>query len=207
MQRLITVKRRLPGLLYVQHTPSSYYVTSRKLHTSRSSQQESQSGYSQAMYLEWKRDPQAVHESWRKYFESGGAPSSAAASSSAVESPVLVPIASARLPSLPDAVPLESSEDVMDHMKIQLLVRAYQARGHHIAKLDPLGILDPDLDPETPKELKLSYYGFKDNDLDKTFTLGPGALPGIGQSKLTLQQIVDHLKHIYCKYLQFVYSC
>ncbi|KAG2188029.1 hypothetical protein INT44_000780 [Umbelopsis vinacea] len=198
MQRLITVKRRLPGLLYAQHTPSSYYVTSRKLHTTRTSSQQD-SGYSQAMYSEWKRDPQAVHESWRKYFESGGAPSSgAAASSSTVESPVLVPIASARLPSLPDAVPLESSEDVMDHMKIQLLVRAYQARGHHIAKLDPLGILDPDLDPEAPKELKLSYYGFKDNDLEKTFTLGPGALPGIGQSKLTLQQVVDHLKHIYC---------
>jgi 2-oxoglutarate dehydrogenase E1 component len=152
------------------------------------------------MYTEWKRDPQAVHESWRKYFESGGAPSSTAASSSTAESPVLVPIGSARLPSLPDAVPLESSEDVMDHMKIQLLVRAYQARGHHIAKLDPLGILDPDLDPETPKELKLSYYGFKDNDLEKTFTLGSGSLPGIGQTKLTLQQIVDHLKHIYCEY-------
>jgi 2-oxoglutarate dehydrogenase E1 component len=207
MQRLITVKRRLPSLLYYQHTPTGYYVTTRKLHTSRTrSQQELQSGYSQAMYAEWKRDPQGVHESWRKYFESGGVPSNKAAASSKVESPVLVPFGSARLPSLPDAVPLETSEDVMDHMKIQLLVRAYQARGHHIAKLDPLGILDPDLDPETPKELKLSNYGFKDHDLDRTFTLGPGSLPGIGQSKLTLRQIVDHLQRIYCKCLYSSYS-
>ena len=28
---------------------------------------------------------------------------------------------------------------------MQLLVRAYQVRGHHVADLDPLGILDPDV--------------------------------------------------------------
>ena len=30
--------------------------------------------------------------------------------------------------------------DVTDHLKVQLLVRAYQVRGHHKAKIDPLGI-------------------------------------------------------------------
>ena len=46
---------------------------------------------------------------------------------------------------------------------MQLLVRAYQVRGHHVAEqpeLDPLGILDADLADVKPPELELSRYGF-----------------------------------------------
>ena len=40
-------------------------------------------------------------------------------------------------------IPVDSQgvdNDVTDHLKVQLLVRAYQVRGHHKAKIDPLGI-------------------------------------------------------------------
>jgi 2-oxoglutarate dehydrogenase E1 component len=202
MQRLTNANRHVPRLLTNQYARclSSYHVTSRKLHSSNTKRQESQSSYAQAMYEEWQRNPQSVDAAWGKYFESGGVPAKAESSrSSSQPTSIFYPAASARLPNLPDAVPLDSSEDITDHMKIQLLVRAYQARGHHIAKLDPLGILDPDLDPNTPSELKLSHYGFTENDLGKKFTLGPESLPDLGSTKLTLREIIDHLKKVYCK--------
>ena len=60
--------------------------------------------------------------------------------------------------------------------QVQLLVRAYQVRGHHVADLDPLGIMDPDLSDSVPPELELSHYGFTERDLDKQIALGPGIL-------------------------------
>ncbi|KAG0241728.1 2-oxoglutarate dehydrogenase E1 component, partial [Mortierella polycephala] len=92
------------------------------------------------------------------------------------------------------------SSDVIDHLKIQLLVRAYQVRGHHIARLDPLGISNAELATISPRELEISHYGFNEKDLDRVFSLGPGILPGFlntGSNK-TLREIIRDLKSIYC---------
>lgn len=51
--------------------------------------------------------------------------------------------------------------------QVQLLVRAYQVRGHHTADLDPLGILNADLSADVPSELELAHYGWTEADLDK----------------------------------------
>ena len=86
-------------------------------------------------------------------------------------------------------------------MKVQLLVRAYQVRGHHRSKLDPLGILSPDLNHDAP-ELDISFYGFKESDLDRAFYLGQGILHGFRSEStqtLTLRDIVSKLKSTYCK--------
>ncbi|KAI9009966.1 oxoglutarate dehydrogenase, E1 component [Phycomyces nitens] len=158
--------------------------------------------YIEEMYEAWLKDPSAVHLSWQVYFRNmanGVSPSEAY-----TPPPTLVPSGSARLPVLPGAgmsSPMNaSSKEVIDHMKIQLLVRAYQVRGHHIANLDPLGIQHADLTSATPPELSYSYYGFSEKDLDRKFTLGPGILPalGNGDKELTLREIVDVLKKIYC---------
>jgi 2-oxoglutarate dehydrogenase E1 component len=91
---------------------------------------------------------------------------------------------------------------VLPLLQVQLLVRAYQVRGHHIAKLDPLGINDVDLADHNPAELELNYYGWTEKDLDKEFTLGPGILPRYaetGKDKMTLREIVGELKKMYCE--------
>ncbi|KAI8891013.1 oxoglutarate dehydrogenase, E1 component [Backusella circina FSU 941] len=158
----------------------------------------SSANYIEEMYEAWLKDPSSVHLSWQVYFKNmanGVSPSQAYS-----PPPTIVPSASARLPVLPGAGFSGASSDVIDHMKIQLLTRAYQVRGHHIANLDPLGIQHADLDSSTPPELAHTYYGFKDRDLDRTFTIGPGILPAFTSSgaTLTLREIIDHLKKIYC---------
>ncbi|KAI9495794.1 oxoglutarate dehydrogenase, E1 component [Zychaea mexicana] len=144
--------------------------------------------YIEEMYEAWLHDPSSVHISWQVYFKNmknGVQPGQAY-----MAPPTLVPSGSARLPSLPsDVVAGASDLEVLDHMKIQLMVRAYQVRGHHIANLDPLGILNADLQDSSPPELSPKFYGFTEKDLDRTFTLGPGILPAYGtdSKKMTLR--------------------
>lgn len=87
--------------------------------------------------------------------------------------------------------------------QVQLLVRAFQVRGHHIANLDPLGINQPDLDSTMPPELTIENYGWSEKDLDKEFELGAGILPRFkeaGQQKMTLRKIIETCKKIYCEW-------
>jgi 2-oxoglutarate dehydrogenase complex dehydrogenase (E1) component-like enzyme len=80
-------------------------------------------------------------------------------------------------------------------------------RGHHVAELDPLGILDTDLQDVQPPELELSHYGFTERDLDKQITLGPGILPHFAtedRKTMSLGEIIKTLKRIYCKFLLLV---
>jgi len=75
-------------------------------------------------------------------------------------------------------------------------------RGHHVAELDPLGILDADLADTKPPELELSRYGFTERDLDKDISLGPGILPHFAtedRKSMKLREIISLCKRIYCK--------
>ncbi|ETN77778.1 oxoglutarate dehydrogenase (succinyl-transferring), E1 component [Necator americanus] len=92
-----------------------------------------------------------------------------------------------------------SLQSVSDHLKVQLLIRSYQTRGHNIADLDPLGINSADLDDTIPPELELSFYGFGERDLDREFLLPPTTFIGGEKSSLTLREILHRLKQIYCK--------
>ncbi|KAJ9318530.1 hypothetical protein DTO271D3_1192 [Paecilomyces variotii] len=148
------------------------------------------------------QDPESVHVSWRTYFknmESGKMPISQAFQ----PPPTLIPPPAGGVPSVMPGAGLGADNDLTEHLKVQLLVRAYQARGHHKAKIDPLGIRG---DSEAfgyndPKELHLDHYGFTEADLDKEFTLGPGILPRFAtesRKKMTLREIIDACEKIYC---------
>jgi 2-oxoglutarate dehydrogenase E1 component len=98
---------------------------------------------------------------------------------------------------------LSQGTDVTKHLKVQLLVRAYQARGHHKAKIDPLGIRGEAeaFGYSKPKELELDHYGFTERDLDEEFDLGPGILPRFateGRKKMSLREIIAACEKIYC---------
>ncbi|KAI8361404.1 2-oxoglutarate dehydrogenase complex E1 component mitochondrial precursor [Mortierella sp. GBAus27b] len=151
--------------------------------------------YVEEMYSAWLKDPKSVHLSWQIYFRNQSQGMSSSQSFQAA--PAIPP--SGGVPSLVPGAQAGSS-DVIDHLKIQLLVRAYQARGHHIANVDPLGLNNADFGHSSPRELDITHYGFSARDLDRTFSLGPGILPGFlsAGGNQTLREIVDHLKAIYC---------
>lgn len=119
--------------------------------------------------------------------------------------PTIVPQPEGGVPALSSfAGPSTSGDsDISSHLKTQLLVRAYQARGHHKAKIDPLNIKNEadQFGYGDPKELKLDHYGFTEADLDKEFELGPGILPRFKteqRQKMTLREIVEACEKIYC---------
>lgn len=156
--------------------------------------------YVDEMYMAWKKDPSSVHLSWQVYFknmEGNGPPSQAFQAP-----PTIVPTPTGGIPSIVPGANLGSNTDVTKHLKVQLLVRAYQVRGHHKAKIDPLGIrLEGDLRQARPRELELEHYQFTEQDLDDEYTLGPGILPRFatgGREKMTLREIVAACERIYC---------
>ncbi|KAH7904950.1 thiamine diphosphate-binding protein [Hygrophoropsis aurantiaca] len=151
--------------------------------------------YIEEMYKHWRQDPKSVHVSWNVYFSGmeKGLPSPKA----------FQPPPGLMAPPADGAPALHASggAELDDHLKVQLLVRAYQVRGHHVAELDPLGILDADLADVNPPELELSRYGFTERDLDKQIALGPGILPHFAtedRKTMTLGEIIKLLKRIYC---------
>jgi 2-oxoglutarate dehydrogenase E1 component len=160
--------------------------------------------YIDEMYLQWKEDPKSVHVSWQVYFknmESGDMPMSQAFT----PPPNLVPPPAGGVAfNMPGAgMSVGQGSDIMNHLKVQLLVRAYQARGHHKANIDPLGIRREakEFGYSKPKELQLEYYNFSEKDLDTEYTLGPGILPRFkreGREKMTLREIVAACERVYC---------
>ncbi|VDM71573.1 unnamed protein product, partial [Strongylus vulgaris] len=136
------------------------------------------------MYESWKEDPKSVHASWDAYFrnvEGGAAPGQA----------YQAPPAAFGAAGVPGVLPVAT---ISEHLKVQLLIRSYQTRGHNIADLDPLGINSADLDDTIPPELELSFYGFGERDLDKEFVLPPTTFIGGEKPSLTLREILHRLK-------------
>ncbi|KAH0301233.1 2-oxoglutarate dehydrogenase E1 component, partial [Aureobasidium melanogenum] len=132
--------------------------------------------YIDEMYMEWKRDPKSVHVSWQVYFrnmEKGDMPISQAFQ----PPPTIVPAPEGGAPGFsPTAAAGVGDSDLTNHLKVQLLVRAYQARGHHKAKIDPLGIRNEasQFGYSNPRELNLEHYNFTEADMEQEFSLGPG---------------------------------
>ena len=110
------------------------------------------------MYYSWKEDPSSVHASWRSVFsrmDAGALPGQ-----SFVPPPSLnagQSLASSAVPA--GAVGLSAAAQ-SDVTKVMQLINAYQARGHNVADLDPLGMYDADLDGTIPPDLELANYGF-----------------------------------------------
>ncbi len=159
------------------------------------------------LYARYRRDPASVDPSWITFFN-GLADDEAAllqdlAGASWQESHHQIIGAKSD-----DDIPAKAAKDAKPAKKADVpaaggeaahalnsihalqLIRAYRARGHQVAQLDPLNLHDPESHPE----LNYQTHGFTDADLDKDIHLG-GVL---GFEKATLRQIIDALKATYC---------
>ncbi len=127
-------------------------------------------------------DPRSVHESWADLFEQAAPPETPLAE--------IVREAAARLaPATGAATPAELAQLADRHARVLRLIHAFRARGHRIARTDPLGgtaSYFPELDP--------AHYGLGHEDLDRPYIAGD--LPG-GPVQ-TLGAILDRLRRTYC---------
>lgn len=152
--------------------------------------------YLDNLYDTWKQDPSSVPSSWAEFFsklDAGVEPG---------DYPVNPIITMEGLPHLAQAAASSGNIDlktIEDSLKIMLLVRSYQVRGHTQAKTDPLGMSQPRVFPELLPET----YGFTAADLDREFyiPMNPGLISGFlsgNKPKRTLREIMEKLKQTYC---------
>uniref|UniRef100_A0A2K6Q2S7 2-oxoglutarate dehydrogenase complex component E1 n=1 Tax=Rhinopithecus roxellana TaxID=61622 RepID=A0A2K6Q2S7_RHIRO len=157
------------------------------------------SSYMEEMYFAWLENPRSVHKSWDNFFRKA---SEEASSGSAQPRPPSVVRESRSAVSSRT----KTSKLVEDHLAVQSLIRAYQIRGHHVAQLDPLGILDADLDSFVPSDLittidKLAFYDLQEADLDKEFQLPTTTFIGGSENTLSLREIIRRLENTYCQHI------
>lgn len=98
--------------------------------------------YVEQMYDAWLHDPSSVHISWQSFFKN--VDKNARPGQAFRAPPNLVPSNDGvwSFESIHNTMASSSdSQVILEHLKIQLMVRAYQVRGHQLAQLDPLGIL------------------------------------------------------------------
>ncbi|MGZ5970950.1 MAG: 2-oxoglutarate dehydrogenase E1 component, partial [Polyangiales bacterium] len=74
------------------------------------------------------------------------------------------------------------------------LIAAYRARGHLLAKIDPLGLLAVEA-PAAQSDFALETFGLSEADLDSEFSVAD--MPG--ERSATLREIVSRCQETYCR--------
>ncbi|XP_043472209.1 2-oxoglutarate dehydrogenase-like, mitochondrial isoform X3 [Leptopilina heterotoma] len=167
----------------------------------------SSSSYVEEMYNAWLQDPSSVHVSWDSFFRNSTA---GAAPGMAYQAPPSLAPSYNQIP-LGSLLPLGGGSQIGqvpvnekiidDHLAVQAIIRSYQIRGHHIAKLDPLGINSADLDDRHPQELLYNYYSFEESDMDRVFKLPSTTFIGGKDKSLPLREILKRLESTYCGHI------
>lgn len=154
------------------------------------------STYIEDMFRSWSHDPTSVHSSWASYFKNleAGVPSGEAFTAPPRPGTKLPPFSATARPGQ------DVSLDVIsENMRLMLLIRSYQIKGHVVADLDPLGLTKH----EVPPELDLRSYGFTEADLDREFHVGGigyGLISGFlaDRPTITLRELLSRLREVYC---------
>ncbi len=111
------------------------------------------------------------------------------ASATHAEAPPIQSVTTTPQPSSP-ADADAARQATLDSVRALMLIRAYRARGHMVANLDPLGLKEKEYHPE----LDPAQHGFTDADYDRPIFLNHV----LGLEYATLREILDILKHTYC---------
>ncbi|KAH0954038.1 hypothetical protein HN011_008403 [Eciton burchellii] len=173
----------------------------------------STSSYVEEMYNAWLQDPHSVHVSWDSFFRSSTAgaapgfayqaPPSLAPSHNQIPLGTLLPLSGGT--QLGQAPVNEKIID--DHLAVQAIIRSYQARGHLVADLDPLGIMQTDLihthyaaRKGSPEQV-LRQYLLEESDMDRVFKLPSTTFIGGKEKSLPLREILKRLEAAYCGHI------
>ncbi len=153
----------------------------------------------QAPYLEGLRekflqDPASISEEWQVFFEKLGPDPAVPARLVSARARVIPP----ESPSLPGADSAPSGLDRSNTAKqaaVSRLIQIYANRGHLIADIDPLGLLERPV----PRVLELSYFSLSDADLETEFHTG--SRTNAVESQMKLREILAQLRRIYAGHI------
>ena len=148
------------------------------------------SGYVEAVYEEYLKNPDAVDESWRNYFR-GLAEQSQDSVAEVAHRPIrnsFVQLAQerARRARRGEAMNPEAAEK---QAAVLRLINYYRVRGHQAANLDPLGLAKK---PHVP-DLEPAFHGLGEQDMDTVFNTGSLAT----EDRMKLRDILNLVKTVY----------
>jgi len=143
------------------------------------------------LYERFLKDPDSVTPAWRAYFRGLGGEGRP----DVPHAPVLADFTErARRPrGAATAAPAPVAPDeAAKQGAVSRLIQVYANRGHLVARIDPLGLMDRPM----PRVLDLKYFGLADADLDSVFLTGGDteAVP----KRMKLREILAQLKYLYC---------
>jgi len=122
------------------------------------------------MYLTWEKDPSAIEDGWRAFFE--GFNFTKASNGQQAESTL-------------------SSENLNEkEFAVLSIIHGYRTRGHLLSHTNPIRERR-----DRRAHLDLSHYALDEKDLNKVFHVGIE----IGLHNASLQEILDKLHKIYCE--------
>ncbi|MGJ8671096.1 MAG: 2-oxoglutarate dehydrogenase E1 component [Oceanococcus sp.] len=148
------------------------------------------SGYVEAVYEEFLKNPDAVDESWRNFFR-GLAEQDPNSAAEVAHRPIrnsFVQMAKerARRARRGEAMNPEAAEK---QAAVLRLINYYRVRGHQAANLDPLGLTEK---PNVP-DLEPAFHGLGEQDMDTVFNTGSLAT----EDRMTLRDILDLVQTVY----------
>ena len=145
--------------------------------------------YLDGLYEQYLRDPASVEPRWREYFASIA---SAVAGGDRAHGPIRAEIAERARQARVSAPAAGEGGDAAKQAAVSRLIQIWTNRGHLVAKLDPLGLMNP----PRPRVLDIDYFGLTSSDLDTEFLTGSRTVDAVPR-RLKLRDILTQLEHIY----------
>jgi 2-oxoglutarate dehydrogenase E1 component len=146
--------------------------------------------YVEALYERYLQNPDAVEPKWREFFAALGP----AAAGERAHTPIVEAIAArVQAPALPGGAAAPPAEVASEKQAaVSRLMQIYSNRGHLIANIDPLGLMQR----PRPRVLELDYAGLRAADLDTEFYTGSrnAWIP----KRAPLKEIIARLEQVYC---------
>jgi len=146
----------------------------------------------EALYEQYLQTPAEVPGAWREYFASLG-DAADEVSHARIRAELL---AEAQTGGRPKTIQRNANGASADYGEKQAavsrLIQVYSLRGHQIADIDPLGLMER----RVPGVLKLDYLGLSEADMDTEFYTD--GLAGTGNRRMPLREILELLQYIYC---------
>ncbi len=149
----------------------------------------SNSTYIEALYESYLQDPLTVDANWRALFDELPQVSDLPEQAHSVIRQQMKKevLKKTKYFSSPENVVHNDAKQV----KVLQLIGSYRSRGHEVALLDPLGLIEP----EEVQDLQPSYHDLEEADLEQSFNVGSYAA---GNETMVLRDLIASLKRTYC---------